>query len=98
MTGLVLTLVLTGTPITLEQARQEARNNLQALLTELDRVRSSEQKRIALSPILPQLSVNTSASRTWTQSGDPSSCPTGRSTSARPAQRTTSPSAPRSPS
>ena len=78
MTGLVLTLVLTGTPITLEQARQEARNNLQALLTELDRVRSSEQKRIALSPILPQLSVNTSASRTWTQSGDPFILPNGQ--------------------
>jgi outer membrane protein TolC len=77
MTGLLLTAVLAATPITLEQARQEARNNLQALLSELDRVRSSEQKRVALSPILPQLSLNTSANRTWTQAGDPRILPDG---------------------
>src|SRR5262249_37933461 len=74
----LLTAVLAATPITLSQAREEARNNLQALLTELDRVRSSEQKRVATSALLPQFSVNTSASRTWTQAGDPFILPNGQ--------------------
>src|SRR5262245_13886967 len=71
VTGLLLSAVLAATPITLEQARQEARNNLQALLSELDRVRASEQSRVATSAVLPQLQVFTSANRTWTQAGDP---------------------------
>lgn len=78
MTGLLFTAVLAASPITLDQARQEARNNLQALLSELDRVRAGEQKRVATSALLPQLSVNTSASRTWTQAGDPFILPNGQ--------------------
>ena len=45
MNALLLSAVLAATPITLQEVREEARNNLQALLAELDRVRASEQKR-----------------------------------------------------
>jgi len=38
MNALVLSAVLAATPITLQQVREESRNNLQALLSELDRV------------------------------------------------------------
>ena len=71
MTALVLSAVLAATPITLQQVREESRNNLQALLSELDRVRASEQNRVATSAVLPQIQVYASASRTWTQAGDP---------------------------
>jgi len=71
MTALILSAVLATTPITLEQARQEARDNLQALLSELDRVRASEQSRVTTSAVLPQVQLFTSANRTWTQAGDP---------------------------
>ncbi|MGZ6135622.1 MAG: TolC family protein [Myxococcaceae bacterium] len=71
MNALLLSAVLAATPITLEQVREESRNNLQALLAELDRVRASEGKRVATAPLLPQLGVYSSSSRTWTQAGDP---------------------------
>ncbi len=71
MNALLLSAVLAATPITLQDVRSEARNNLQALLSELDRVRASEQTRVARSALLPQLQLTSSASRTWTQAGDP---------------------------
>ncbi len=71
MNALVLSAVLAATPITLDQVRQESRNNLQALLSELDRVRASEQTRVAIAPLLPQLQVTSTANRTWAQAGDP---------------------------
>jgi outer membrane protein len=66
MNALVLSAVLAATPITLQEVRQESRNNLQALLSELDRVRASEQKRVATAAVLPQLQLQSSASRLTT--------------------------------
>lgn len=63
MNLLVLSAVLAATPITLEQVRQESRNNLQALLAELDRVRASEQKRVNAAAMLPQLGLRAQAGR-----------------------------------
>ena len=56
MNALVLSAVLAANPITLQQVREESRNNLQALLSELDRVRASEQKRVSTGALLPQCS------------------------------------------
>ncbi|HEY1333149.1 MAG TPA: TolC family protein, partial [Myxococcaceae bacterium] len=67
MNALVLSAVLAATPITLQQVREESRNNLQALLSELDRVRASEQKRVATSALLPQLQLQAQAGRTIQQ-------------------------------
>ena len=66
MSALVLSVILAATPITLDQVRQESRNNLQALLSELDRVRASEQTRYSRSALFPQLSLNSQANRTIT--------------------------------
>ena len=66
MNALVLSAVLAATPITLQQVRQESRNNLQALLSELDRVRASEQKRVATASMLPQVQLQSSATRLTT--------------------------------
>jgi outer membrane protein len=63
MTALLLFAVLAATPITLQESRQEARNNLQALISELDRVRASEQNRVSTSALLPQLSIQAQAGR-----------------------------------
>jgi outer membrane protein len=67
MNALVLSAVLAATPITLEQVRQESRNNLQALLSELDRVRASEAKRQATGALMPQLQLQAQAGRTIQQ-------------------------------
>ncbi len=66
MNALVLSAVLAATPITLDQVRQESRNNLQALLAELDRVRAGEQTRFSRSALFPQLGLNAQANRTIT--------------------------------
>jgi outer membrane protein TolC len=67
MNALVLSAVLAATPITLDQVRQESRNNLQALLGELDRVRASEAKRQATGALLPQIQLQAQAGRTIQQ-------------------------------
>src|SRR5262249_5923218 len=67
MSALVLSLVLTATPITLQQVREESRNNLQALLAELDRVRASELKRQSTGALMPQLQLQAQAGRTIQQ-------------------------------
>jgi outer membrane protein TolC len=67
MNALLLSAVLAATPITLDQVRQESRNNLQALLSELDRVRASEQKRQNAGALMPQIGLNASAGRTLQQ-------------------------------
>ena len=67
MNALVLSAVLAATPISLEQVREESRNNLQALLTELDRVRASEQKRFSTGALMPQIQLQASAGRTIQQ-------------------------------
>ena len=66
MNALLLSAVLAATPITLDQVRQESRNNLQGLLSELDRVRASEQTKLSRSVLFPQLSVQAQANRTIT--------------------------------
>src|SRR4029453_1102732 len=65
--ALVLSAVLAATPITLQQVREESRNNLQALLSELDRVRASEQKRFSTGALMPQVQLQASAGRTIQQ-------------------------------
>jgi outer membrane protein len=67
MNALVLSAVLAATPITLEQVREESRNNLQALLSELDRVRASEQKRFSAGALMPQVQLQAQAGRTIQQ-------------------------------
>ncbi|HET9038153.1 MAG TPA: hypothetical protein VFN45_18210, partial [Myxococcaceae bacterium] len=67
MNALVLSAVLAATPITLQQVREESRNNLQALLSELDRVRASEQKRFSTGALMPQVQLQASAGRTIQQ-------------------------------
>ena len=73
MNALLLSAVLAATPITLDQVRQESRNNLQGLLSELDRVRASEQTKLSRSVLFPQLSVQAQANRTITSSPKPTS-------------------------
>ncbi|MCL2625303.1 MAG: TolC family protein [Cystobacterineae bacterium] len=63
-TFLVLAL-LHSTPITLEEVRQAARDNLDALKAELALASSHESARQARSSIFPQLSAELSASQTW---------------------------------
>src|SRR5262249_21738587 len=67
MNALVLSAVLAATPITLQQVREESRNNLQALLGELDRVRASEQKRFSTGALMPQVQLQAQAGRTIQQ-------------------------------
>ncbi|HET6982210.1 MAG TPA: TolC family protein, partial [Myxococcaceae bacterium] len=67
MNALILSTVLAATPITLDQVRQESRNNLQALLSELDRVRASEAKRQATGALMPQIQLQAQAGRTIQQ-------------------------------
>jgi len=68
MNALVLSAVLAATPITLQQVREESRNNLQALLSELDRVRASEQRRVSAGALMPQVQLQAQAGRTIQQS------------------------------
>ena len=67
MNALILSAVLAATPITLQQVREESRNNLQSLLSELDRVRASEQKRVSTGALMPQLALQAQAGRTIQQ-------------------------------
>ncbi|HMK72278.1 MAG TPA: TolC family protein [Myxococcaceae bacterium] len=65
MTGLLLSLVVASTPITLDEVRKEARNNLQALQAVLTWQQSYEQIAINRGILFPQISVGANASRTW---------------------------------
>ena len=71
MTGLLLSLVVAATPITLEEARREARNNLQALTAELTWRQQYEQVAISRGQLLPQLAIGATASRTWNTVTEP---------------------------
>jgi outer membrane protein len=71
VTGLLLSLVIAATPITLEEVRKEARNNLQALTAELTWRQQYEQVAINRGQLLPQISVNASGSRTWNTVTEP---------------------------
>jgi outer membrane protein len=55
--------ILAASPITLQQVRELSRQSTQALLAELDRQRAGEQVVISRSAILPQLTLNSDASR-----------------------------------
>lgn len=65
MTGLILSLVVAATPITLDEVRKEARNNLQALQAVLTWQQQYEQVAITRGNLLPQIGIGASASRTW---------------------------------
>src|SRR4029453_18813506 len=65
--ALVLSAVLAATPITLQQGREESRNNLQALLSELDRGRPGKQQRFSAGALMPQVQLQASAGRTIQQ-------------------------------
>src|SRR5262249_41333176 len=67
MNALVLSAVLAATPITLQQVREESRNNLQALLGALARVRASQQKRVSTGALMPQIQLQAQAGRTIQQ-------------------------------
>lgn len=67
MTGLVLSLVLAATPITLEQVRKESRSNLQAMNQELAWRQAYEQIAVSRGRLLPQGQLLMQASRRWSQ-------------------------------
>jgi outer membrane protein len=63
--ALALLVVLGSTPITIQQVRELSRRNTAALLSELDRARADEQVRISRAAILPQVSLQAGASRSY---------------------------------
>jgi outer membrane protein TolC len=65
VTGLLLSLVVASTPITLDEVRSEARNNLQAMVAELTRVQAYEQIAINRGALLPQGQLIAGAQRRW---------------------------------
>jgi outer membrane protein len=65
VTGLLLSLVVASTPITLEEVRAESRNNLQAMTSELTRVQAYEQIAINRGALLPQGLLVAGAQRRW---------------------------------
>lgn len=65
MTGLLLTLVVAATPITLDQVKAEARNNLAAIQAELTWLEQYEAIAIQRGNLLPQIAVSAFAASTW---------------------------------
>jgi outer membrane protein len=65
VTGLLLSLVVASTPITLDEARTEARNNLAAIQAELVWLEQYEAVASARGNLLPQITVQTAAQRSW---------------------------------
>ncbi len=65
MTGLLLSVLVAATPITLDEVRAEARNNLTAIQAELTWVESYENVANFRGALLPQLFVGYSASFAW---------------------------------
>jgi outer membrane protein TolC len=63
--SLLLSLVLTATPIKLEDVRVQSRNNTQALQSVLEQQRAAAGVTGSRSALLPQLSVGSSASRNF---------------------------------
>lgn len=58
MIALLMSAVVAATPITLEEVREQARRNTQALLAELEAARAGDSVRAARSGILPQVALN----------------------------------------
>lgn len=65
MTGLLLSLVVAATPITLDQVKAEARNNLAAIQAELTWLEQYEAIAIQRGNLLPQIAVSAFAASTW---------------------------------
>jgi outer membrane protein len=65
VTGLLLSLVVASTPITLDQVKAEARNNLAAIQAELLWIEQYEAVAIQRGNLLPQVAVNAFAASTW---------------------------------
>ncbi|HET9452425.1 MAG TPA: TolC family protein, partial [Aggregicoccus sp.] len=63
--SLVLSLVLTATPIKLEDVRTQSRQNVQALQAVLEQQRAAQGVVATRSALLPQVSLSTGASRTF---------------------------------
>lgn len=58
-------LVLAATPVTLDEVRQQSRQNTHSLLSELERQRAEQDVTLARSALLPQVGLNGSANRRW---------------------------------
>jgi outer membrane protein len=65
VTGLLLSLVVASTPITLDEVKTEARNNLAAIQAELVWLEQYEAVASARGNLLPQIAVQTAAQRSW---------------------------------
>jgi outer membrane protein len=65
VTGLLLSLVVASTPITIDQVRSEARNNLAAIQAELLWIEQYEAVAINRGNLLPQITFSAGANRTW---------------------------------
>jgi outer membrane protein len=65
VTGLLLSLVVASTPITIGEVRQQARNNLAAIQAELLWMEQYEGVASARGNLLPQVQVQTAAQRSW---------------------------------
>ncbi len=65
MNAFALLMVLTTTPITLQQVRELSRRNTPALLSQLDYQRAVEQTRISRSAIFPQITAAADLSEIW---------------------------------
>lgn len=65
MNGLLLSLALASTPITLEQTRERASINVEALRAELERQRSSDLAQGARANLFPQISLGADVGRSW---------------------------------
>ncbi len=62
---LVAALTLAATPITLDQVRQESRQNNPSRIAELDALRAAEQRKVARSPVLPQVRLTAGVQQTY---------------------------------
>ena len=65
MNALALLIVLTTTPITLEQVRELSRRNTPALLSQVTYQQAVEQTRISRSAIFPQITAAADVSEIW---------------------------------
>lgn len=65
MTGILLSLIVASTPITIDQVKTEARNNLAAIQAELVWVEQYEAIASQRGNLLPSVAVQTAAQRSW---------------------------------
>jgi outer membrane protein len=65
VTGILLSLIVASTPITIDQVKTEARNNLAAIQAELVWVEQYEAIASQRGNLLPSVAVQTAAQRSW---------------------------------